>query len=1382
MRSQKYKPAEKKSGKKKFFIIGAVVLAAAIAAAVVIIVLNLHFKVSFNISYNAPNPETQSVKRGEYAERPAVEAREGYLFVGWYEESGDAAPFDFSQPITKNTHLTALWYDENDTADADSDNLPDVLELFFGTDRHNPDSDGDGLYDGLEIRVLSLDPLKRDTDGNGVQDPYEDKDGEGFMNIEEVNHGTNSLLYDTDSDLLSDYDEVYVYHTDPLNPDSDHDGVADGRETLIGSNPSAANSSFTTQENYGTVSEYNPVSIEVSAVTDAAGAGTIEIYEISPSESSMFSEGGIGFLGRAYDLSCEGTLESAEITFYYDDSLGELSEYFQPRIYWYDEENDQLVEVPGQTVSEGKITATVTHFSIYQVRNKTIFDELIDLITSDPAEDFDTSVDSNDDGIPDIYIEMIRNKQINCKYSSNVLAAIITCGEDDPDWDDDGLKNGEEMSVVKAFGKYYANFHSDPTRSDTDGDGIGDYAEVKQLHTSPNVFDHRSVGALHQLENDGKYTYATFRAQFEESVALFLDSDKYDQAKNCIIDYFSTYTPEDTFTKNEYWAQYSQFNDEMAKGAGALSNVVGAINDIIDLVGDLDELEMLEDPYNQLQLCLKNTYGTEDYDKFSVKRADAVLNGMKSGSLVTRLESALDNLESSDKYKNIEGMTQAIGFARIAVRTYKTFVAYSSCSYTGEFKLFQKNASSLGCDLGEIKNPAGLVLTVFTDITDAVQSNMEVHSEYAKILANAEAFNMYLDMLIYLRDNVGDDASDFFTSIRDLIPDDLKELSLDYCIKCAAADIARDIADKSMVSFYTDLVKASARVIERAGMKIALDVMAEVHPVAKIVDVFIDLYHYTGIEELGEYTVYFTVMKYMSDACKYLIDQKVTKDSYTFSYNESDNEYVEKYMAQLAQIRIIGTYYMFEYCTQNTGASWMPKLWSMVTGQKDTSPTREQLEDACKRSILDVYKQARRLDLRLSKRLPYYFDTSHEAEPDEVEHVADLENLPESLDEFLIYFSIYRDTEGGAEYDHNDISGKSSTLLKWMLFNVPCCNHKTYGSEREEVLFSPGTYNDPKGWGRDEDFMYNMCYVYDLKSVKWIANNIFNVADADFLAMLAAGEEEKHFYASGEKIYFFTGGIGWEFAEVNIISARIENDVYRIVYSFYMPEDYLYATNFYDGIYYAEMEFKTFGDNTYWTLLKHSAVIPDDMKFTEDWSWDYYQFLISGEYINTSYYTMDEKNDYFPITAALHDMDADGVPELIVSSGGDSYASSTSFIYTYNNGEIRYLGMTNPYDGAYFTDPDYPGLVWDVAHTGAYAAYYYYIENGELQCEQIYMSEDDTDSKQIVELSRTSDTALYALYKKGDSIKTLDSATVRGISVDAKNWKDLVDIYNMGSY
>ncbi|MFA7365036.1 MAG: thrombospondin type 3 repeat-containing protein, partial [Patescibacteria group bacterium] len=42
---------------------------------------------------------------------------------------------------------------------------------------------------------------------------------------------------DSDNDGLSDYDEVYIFGTDPLNPDSDEDGYFDGSEVLNGYNP-----------------------------------------------------------------------------------------------------------------------------------------------------------------------------------------------------------------------------------------------------------------------------------------------------------------------------------------------------------------------------------------------------------------------------------------------------------------------------------------------------------------------------------------------------------------------------------------------------------------------------------------------------------------------------------------------------------------------------------------------------------------------------------------------------------------------------------------------------------------------------------------------------------------------------------------------------------------------------------------------------------------------------------------------------------------------------------------------------------------------------------------------------------------------------------------
>jgi hypothetical protein len=55
---------------------------------------------------------------------------------------------------------------------------------------------------------------------------------------DEVNvYGTDPLNPDTDGDGLSDGDEVNVYGTDPLNPDSDGDGLNDGLEVSLGLDP-----------------------------------------------------------------------------------------------------------------------------------------------------------------------------------------------------------------------------------------------------------------------------------------------------------------------------------------------------------------------------------------------------------------------------------------------------------------------------------------------------------------------------------------------------------------------------------------------------------------------------------------------------------------------------------------------------------------------------------------------------------------------------------------------------------------------------------------------------------------------------------------------------------------------------------------------------------------------------------------------------------------------------------------------------------------------------------------------------------------------------------------------------------------------------------------
>lgn len=60
-----------------------------------------------------------------------------------------------------------------------------------------------------------------------------DSDGDGLLDREEAEIGTDPFNPDTDGDGLSDYEEVRIHKTDPLNPDSDYDGLTDGAEVLV---------------------------------------------------------------------------------------------------------------------------------------------------------------------------------------------------------------------------------------------------------------------------------------------------------------------------------------------------------------------------------------------------------------------------------------------------------------------------------------------------------------------------------------------------------------------------------------------------------------------------------------------------------------------------------------------------------------------------------------------------------------------------------------------------------------------------------------------------------------------------------------------------------------------------------------------------------------------------------------------------------------------------------------------------------------------------------------------------------------------------------------------------------------------------------------------
>ncbi|PJE76077.1 hypothetical protein COV04_00915 [Candidatus Uhrbacteria bacterium CG10_big_fil_rev_8_21_14_0_10_48_11] len=80
--------------------------------------------------------------------------------------------------------------------------------------------------------------------GEGPTSSAEDTDQDGLSNAQEIAAGTDPLNPDTDGDGLFDGEEVRSFGTDPLNPDTDGDGFTDGEEVRNGYNPKGSGRLF----------------------------------------------------------------------------------------------------------------------------------------------------------------------------------------------------------------------------------------------------------------------------------------------------------------------------------------------------------------------------------------------------------------------------------------------------------------------------------------------------------------------------------------------------------------------------------------------------------------------------------------------------------------------------------------------------------------------------------------------------------------------------------------------------------------------------------------------------------------------------------------------------------------------------------------------------------------------------------------------------------------------------------------------------------------------------------------------------------------------------------------------------------------------------------
>ncbi|MES2708730.1 MAG: hypothetical protein V4726_19195 [Verrucomicrobiota bacterium] len=124
--------------------------------------------------------------------------------------------------------------------DSDGDNMPDFWELTYSNGggltvfKANGDFDQDGLPDPEEYGRAS-DPTKADTDGDGLSDKVETKNGNY---IDANSTGTDPGKQDTDGDGLSDSAEIAASPaTNPTKADTDGDTFSDSEEIFYNSSP-----------------------------------------------------------------------------------------------------------------------------------------------------------------------------------------------------------------------------------------------------------------------------------------------------------------------------------------------------------------------------------------------------------------------------------------------------------------------------------------------------------------------------------------------------------------------------------------------------------------------------------------------------------------------------------------------------------------------------------------------------------------------------------------------------------------------------------------------------------------------------------------------------------------------------------------------------------------------------------------------------------------------------------------------------------------------------------------------------------------------------------------------------------------------------------------
>lgn len=228
-----------------------------------------------------------------------------------------AAPAPAAAPVKKKKSATARYFNRTLMSMNAAKGLAVALVivlLAYGGAFIYVNSQNEELYSDLEKKLTGQSRLVSDS---SIQ--YEMPENAPLSAEEKTSLGLNEGLEDSDCDGLTDYYEINVSKTDPANPDTDGDGLLDGREVRAGLDPLNPTSDGSTPDNE--VIRDNTVAAE-QVRADIKGQLKTAYATVSKVDNNSI-QGTPGLVGYAYEFYTDKSFESCTLTFTYTDNQAE---------------------------------------------------------------------------------------------------------------------------------------------------------------------------------------------------------------------------------------------------------------------------------------------------------------------------------------------------------------------------------------------------------------------------------------------------------------------------------------------------------------------------------------------------------------------------------------------------------------------------------------------------------------------------------------------------------------------------------------------------------------------------------------------------------------------------------------------------------------------------------------------------------------------------------------------------------------------------------------------------------------------------------------------------------------------------------------------------